>query len=159
MSLPFLSGIPPKHAVTVLLPVLSDQRLAAGCSTVGDAMFSNSCAAFVQYVQASRNNYFSRTNAELQTYVNQTPAPTAQCALLYFSVQCPGCTCLTFKHVRPLHLPVLATDACLYLCRCCADATDFLSRVRNSCFVERHISGTCARCPAGWASLCVIYLL
>ena len=89
MLLPFLSGMLPKHAVTVLLLALSNQRLAAGCSTVGDAMFSNSCAAFVQYVQASRNYYYSRTNAELQAYVNQTPAPTAQCALLYFSSTVP----------------------------------------------------------------------
>ena len=94
--------------MTVLLPAMSDQRLAAGCSTVGDAMFSNSCAAFVQYVQASRNYYYSRTNAELQAYVNQTPAPTAQCALLHCSVQFPSCTCLACRQVGPLHSPVLA---------------------------------------------------
>lgn len=41
-------------------------------------MFSNSCAAFVQYVQASRNYYYSRPNNELQAYIAQTPAPSAQ---------------------------------------------------------------------------------
>ncbi len=60
---------------------------------VGDAMFSNSCPAFVEYVQASRNYYYSRPNSELQAYVNQTPAPSAQCARQTLAAHAPVWPC------------------------------------------------------------------
>ncbi len=136
---------------------------------VGDAMFSNSCPAFVEYVQASRNFYYSRPNSELQAYVNQTPAPSAQCARRTPAAHAPAwpyapvwpcprrraAECLALRgdtRARPGLLcvapaapgprgfgppnqgvtPVTRRRPLCSPRRCCADATDFISRVRAS---------------------------
>lgn len=41
---------------------------------------TGACQEFVAYVKSSNEYYYNRPNSELQTFMAQTPAPTAQCA-------------------------------------------------------------------------------
>ena len=57
------------------------------------------------------------------------------------------CTCLFFVLSTPMSVPVLLADTYQCLRRCCADATDFLSRVRILYSLEVVHTGLLCRLP------------
>jgi hypothetical protein len=54
---------------------------------------TGACSEFLAFVKSSNEYYYNRSNAELRTYMQQTPSPTAQCAA-GGAVRLTLCTCV-----------------------------------------------------------------